>query len=90
MSKYDDGSKLAKPMTTKQKTARYKKSPKNAVISEGHDIPARKSAFQMTEFGINPERAAMKAEQRPRKAKKESKVDPFMVRQAKLKAKQQA
>lgn len=89
---HDDGSKLAKPMSDKVKTVRYKNSHKNAVISEGRDVPAKKSAFHTNEFGTNPERALMKEQaNKPRKAKpkKKHQVDPFMVRQAKLKAKAQ-
>lgn len=86
MSKYDDGSKLAKPISIKVKTARHKQSSKNAVISEGREIVGRHSAFNSNDYGLNPEVALMKAQAKPRKAKKEHKIDPFMVRQAKLKA----
>ncbi len=89
MTVKDDGSKLAKPMSNKVKTAKYKQGHKNAVISEGREIVGRKSAFNGNEFGLNPEQALMSAERKPRKAK-QHKVDPFMVRQAKLLAAKQA
>ena len=85
MSKYDDGSKLAKPISIKVKTAKYKQASRNAIISEGKEIVGRKSAFNGNEYGLNPEQVLIKAQHRPRK-NKEHKVDPFMVRQAKLAA----
>ena len=79
MSIYDDVRKPVKVLKPNEDTAAYKKGSKTEV-SKGS--PSRKSLFA-GDRALNPMIECMKAEAKPRKVKTH-KVDPFMVRQAKL------
>ena len=83
MSNFDDVRKPVKVLKPNEDTAAYKKGSKTEV-SKGS--PSSKSIFAGSR-ALNPLLECIKLEAKPRKAKREHKVDPFMVRQAKLAAK---
>lgn len=80
MSKYDDVRKPVQVLKPNEESAAYKKGSKTEV-SKGN--PHSKSVFSGSR-PLNPMIECMNAEKPSKKAKKEHKVDPFMVRQAKL------
>lgn len=81
MSKYDDVRKPVKVLKPNEDTAAYKGGNKTEV-TKGN--PHRKSLFA-GDRPLNPMLECINAEAKPRQ-KKEHKVDPFMIRQAKLAA----
>lgn len=85
----DDPRKKATP-PAKPHTARYKQGHKNSINKEGGKVCSKNLLFQDNAHKLSPLQALIQEEQerKPRKAKREPRLDPFMVRQAKLKAKQ--
>lgn len=85
---HDDPRKLAKPIKPDH-TAKYKQGNKTALETGAH--AHNKSIFN-ADKPVNPMIECEREEQRrkPRKAKREHRIDPFMVRQAKLKAQRDA
>lgn len=84
----DDPRKKATP-PAKPHTASYKSGRKTEVTSNGGKIGRKNLLTQDNAHLDNPLSAMVKGEQKKYKGK-EPRLDPFMVRQAKLKAKQQA
>lgn len=87
MSVHDDPRKLAKPLKAEH-TASYKHSQKNAVNKTGgKDVDRRNALFQCNSDSVSPLQALLNAEYKvqPKRKPKKHTVDPFMVRQAKLK-----
>jgi len=80
----DDPDKKATP-PAKPHTAKYKQGSKNAINKEGGKVCRKNALFQHNAHDDNPLSALLKSETKPRKDKT-PRLDPFMVRQAKLKA----
>lgn len=86
MSIHDDPRKKATP-PAKPKTASYKQGSKNAVNKSGGKTGRKNMLNQRNAHEVNPLSYLLDCEAKPRK--KEHKVDPFMIRQAKLLAAKQ-
>lgn len=84
MSVHDDPRKKATP-PAKPHTASYKQGSKNSINKEGGKVCRKNALFQNNSHKANPLDYLIDSEAKPRQ-KKEHKVDPFMIRQAKLAA----
>lgn len=83
MSKYDDVRKPVQVLKPNEKTVAYKQGNKTEVSNAADQY--KRSVFNGSR-PKNPMLECIEAETPKRKAKKDHKVDPFMIRQAKLKA----
>lgn len=81
MSKYDDVRKPVQVLKPNEKTVAYKQGSKTEVSNASDQY--KRSIFNGSR-PMNPMLECIEAETPKVKAKKEHKVDPFMVRQAKL------
>ena len=86
MSKYDDVRKPVQVLKPDQKTVAYKQGNKTEVSNAADQY--KRSVFNGSR-PMNPMLECIEAETPKKKAKKEHKVDPFMVRQGKLAAAKQ-
>lgn len=82
---HDDPRKKATP-PAEPHTAKYKQGSKNSINKEGGKVCRKNAMFQHNEHDMNPLQALIKSEHKGKKAKT-PRLDPYMVRQAKLKAK---
>lgn len=85
MEKFDDTDKKAKPLST-PKTAAFKKSSKNEFNTDGGKTGRKNALNQHNAHEANPLAALINSERKGSR-KADHKVDPYMIRQAKLKAK---
>ena len=81
----DDPRKKATP-PAQPHTARYKSGNKSKVTKNGGKVGRKNLLTQANEHSANPLQALLESERKEPRKGQQHKVDPFMVRQAKLKA----